>query len=52
MISNSRLNIRRRIEWSDENALPFSVAFDPALLDFSGAEAGTGAAGASFSEPC
>jgi hypothetical protein len=32
----------------DENALGFSVAFDPALLDFSGAVAGTGAAGASF----
>ena len=32
----------------DENALGFSVAFDPALLDFSGATAGTGAAGASF----
>ena len=32
----------------DENALGFSVAFDPALLDFSGAEPGTGAAGASF----
>jgi len=31
-----------------ENALGFSVAFDPVLLDFSGAEAGTGAAGASF----
>jgi hypothetical protein len=32
----------------DENALGFSISFDPALLDFSGAVAGTGAAGASF----
>jgi hypothetical protein len=32
----------------DENALGFSISFDPALLDFTSAEAGTGAAGASF----